>query len=153
MNKKLIQGIVVVIAVIIIVVFFVIMRGGAIPSLTGGRENIPTQLQVQDVVQGSGTEAAAGKTVRVHYTGTLGDGTKFDSSRDRGVPFEFTLGTGSVIPGWEQGILGMKVGGTRILIIPPSLAYGARGVKAPSGTYVIPPNATLIFEVELLEVK
>lgn len=154
MNKQLIQGIVVVIAVIIIIVFFFVMRGGVLPGVsTPAVQENQNQLAVQDVAAGEGDEAALGKTVRVHYVGTLADGTKFDSSRDRGSPFQFTLGAGGVIPGWEQGIVGMKVGGTRILIIPPSLGYGERGVKNQAGEYVIPPNATLIFEVELLEVK
>lgn len=154
MNKQLIQGIVVVIAVLIIIVFFVVMRGGVLPGVsTPAIVENQNQLAVQDIAAGAGDEAVLGKTVRVHYVGTLADGTKFDSSRDRGSPFQFTLGAGGVIPGWEQGIIGMKVGGTRILVIPPSLGYGERGVKNQAGEYVIPPNATLIFEVELLEVK
>lgn len=103
-------------------------------------------LQIVDVTPGSGDEARAGQTVAVHYTGTLSDGTKFDSSKDRGQPFTFTLGTGQVIKGWDQGIVGMKVGGVRKLIIPPALGYGERG------TGPIPPNATLHFEVELLAI-
>ncbi|MEK7076825.1 MAG: FKBP-type peptidyl-prolyl cis-trans isomerase [Patescibacteria group bacterium] len=97
---------------------------------------------------GSGAEAKTGDTVRVHYAGRLADGTKFDSSYDRGEPFEFTIGAGKVILGWELGIPGMKVGGKRKLTIPPELGYGEGG-SLP----VIPPNATLVFEVELLEVK
>ncbi len=104
-------------------------------------------LLVQDVKVGEGAEAKAGNTVFVHYVGTLTNGTKFDSSRDRGQPFSFTLGRGGVIRGWEQGIPGMKVGGVRKLIIPPELAYGERSIGA------IPANATLTFEVELLEVQ
>lgn len=104
-------------------------------------------LTYTDVECGTGAEATAGTAVTVHYTGTLEDGTEFDSSRGRGEPFTFDLGTGGVIQGWEQGIPGMKVGGIRELTIPPELAYGAAG--APPA---IPPNATLIFEVELLEV-
>ena len=113
------------------------------------------QLQMQDVTVGSGAEARAGRPVRVHYTGWLYDaskpdhrGTKFDSSKDRNEPFEFNLGAREVIAGWDQGVAGMKVGGTRILTIPPDLGYGARGAGG-----VIPGNATLVFEVELLDVK
>ena len=105
-------------------------------------------LKIEDAKVGSGTEAAAGKRVTVHYTGTLTDGTKFDSSVDRGQPFSFPLGAGQVIQGWEKGVAGMKVGGKRKLTIPPELGYGARG--APP---VIPPNSTLVFDVELLEVN
>jgi len=106
------------------------------------------ELEVKDLVVGTGDEADVGKTVTVHYTGWLMDGTKFDSSVDRGTPFNFTLGERRVIPGWEQGVVGMKVGGKRELIIPPDLAYGSRGAGG-----VIPPDATLKFEVELLAVK
>ncbi|MBX3600672.1 MAG: FKBP-type peptidyl-prolyl cis-trans isomerase [Rubrivivax sp.] len=109
-------------------------------------------LQFEDTVTGTGTEAVAGRAVRVHYTGWLHDagapngrGAKFDSSKDRGQPFAFDLGAGRVIRGWDEGVQGMKVGGTRVLTIPPDLGYGARGAGG-----VIPPNATLVFEVELL---
>lgn len=109
---------------------------------------VQEELIQEDLVVGKGAEAVSGKTVTVHYTGTLTDGTKFDSSLDRKEPFAFVLGAGEVIQGWDQGVLGMKVGGKRKLTIPPSLAYGSSGAGG-----VIPPNATLIFEVELLEVK
>lgn len=108
-------------------------------------------LIYDDKVVGTGAEAKAGQDVKVHYTGWLfygGErGKKFDSSKDRGDPFEFPLGAGHVIKGWDEGVAGMKVGGTRVLTIPPQLGYGARGAGG-----VIPPNATLIFEVELLGV-
>ncbi len=106
-----------------------------------------TQLQVQDLVVGTGDVAVAGKQVTVHYTGLFTSGEKFDSSRDRGTPFAFTLGAGQVIKGWDIGVEGMKVGGKRLLTIPPELAYG------PNDYQSIPGNSTLIFEVELLEVK
>lgn len=114
----------------------------------------PSGLQYEDSVPGTGSEARAGQHVRVHYTGWLHDaaaaegrGRKFDSSKDRSDPFEFPLGAGQVIGGWDEGVQGMKVGGTRTLLIPPQLGYGARGAGG-----VIPPNATLVFEVELLAV-
>jgi FKBP-type peptidyl-prolyl cis-trans isomerase FkpA len=104
-------------------------------------------LQYIDVKEGTGAAARAGNAVSVHYTGWLTDGRKFDSSRDRGQPFGFQLGTGRVIKGWDEGVAGMKVGGVRKLIIPPALGYGSRGAGG-----VIPPEATLIFEVELVGV-
>lgn len=120
-----------------------------------GSSNI-TSLQSTDVKAGTGAEAVAGKAVSVHYTGWLYDekaadkhGAQFDSSHDRDEPFEFTLGGGQVIQGWDQGVVGMKVGGQRTLIIPASLAYGEMG----AGGGLIPPNASLVFDVELLDVK
>ena len=104
-------------------------------------------LEITDEVCGDGTVAEAGKLVTVHYVGKLEDGTKFDSSLDRGQPFEFLLGGGMVIQGWDEGIVGMAIGGKRTLVIPPELGYGAEGAGE-----VIPPDATLIFDVELLEV-
>ena len=113
-----------------------------------------TGLQYEDTVVGTGAEAAAGQRVKVHYTGWLhvpeaagARGKKFDSSKDRGDPFVFGLGGGQVIRGWDEGVMGMKVGGTRVLVIPAELGYGARGAGG-----VIPPGATLVFEVELLGV-
>ncbi len=105
-------------------------------------------LQYDDQVVGAGTEAKAGNTVDVHYTGTLKDGKKFDSSKDRGKPFSFKLGAGQVIKGWDEGVAGMKEGGTRKLVIPSDLAYGKRGAGA-----LIPPDAELTFVVDLLKVK
>ena len=105
-------------------------------------------LVFEELVVGTGNTAAAGQKVSVHYTGWLTNGTKFDSSKDRGEPFVFPLGKGHVIRGWDEGVAGMKVGGKRKLTIPPTLGYGARGAGG-----VIPPNATLVFEVELLDVK
>ena len=107
-----------------------------------------SELVIEDIRLGTGAEAKAGQTVSVHYVGTLTDGKKFDSSRDRGKPFEFKLGAGQVIKGWDQGVAGMKIGGLRKLTIPPHLGYGARGAGG-----VIPPNATLVFEVELLGLR
>ncbi|GJL60622.1 MAG: hypothetical protein NPIRA03_34790 [Nitrospirales bacterium] len=108
----------------------------------------PSGLQYVDLTLGSGREAHAGETAIVHYTGTLTDGTKFDSSKDRNSPFSFRLGAGRVIKGWDEGVEGMKIGGIRKLVIPPQLGYGSRGAGS-----AVPPNATLIFEVELLDLR
>jgi peptidylprolyl isomerase/FKBP-type peptidyl-prolyl cis-trans isomerase FkpA len=105
------------------------------------------ELIIEDITVGEGAEAVSGQRVSVHYTGWLTDGTKFDSSKDRNEPFDFPLGRGHVIQGWDQGVVGMKVGGSRKLTIPPEMGYGARGAGG-----VIPPNATLVFDVELLAV-
>jgi FKBP-type peptidyl-prolyl cis-trans isomerase len=107
----------------------------------------PSGLQYEDLSGGGGAAAKAGDSVEVHYTGWLTDGTKFDSSVDRGRPFGFKLGAGKVIKGWDEGVAGMKVGGKRKLTIPAALGYGARGAAG-----VIPPNAVLVFEVELLKI-
>ncbi|MFO0956625.1 MAG: FKBP-type peptidyl-prolyl cis-trans isomerase [Isosphaeraceae bacterium] len=105
------------------------------------------QTQIEDLQVGEGPEAKAGDRVSVHYVGTLTNGKKFDSSRDRGQPFQFQLGRGQVISGWDNGVAGMQVGGKRNLTIPPEEGYGSRGAGG-----VIPPNATLLFEVELLKI-
>ena len=107
-----------------------------------------TGLYTQDLQPGSGEPVQAGQTAVVHYTGWLPDGKQFDSSHDQGEPFPVTLGTGQVIPGWDQGLVGMRVGGKRRLVIPPALAYGNEGAGG-----VIPPGATLVFDVELVEVR
>lgn len=108
----------------------------------------PSGLKYTDVTVGEGASPQAGQAVTVHYTGTFTDGRKFDSSRDRGTPFTFTIGRGMVIKGWDEGVMTMKVGGRRNLVIPPDLGYGAQGYPG-----AIPGNATLLFDVELLGVK
>ena len=138
-----------------------LMALGAVLALSGcdKRKELPAgpgvnieekkaDFKTEDVKVGDGAEAKEGSTVSVHYTGTLTSGKKFDSSRDRDAPFEFTIGKGQVIKGWEKGVVGMKVGGKRKLTIPYDLAYGEAG-KPPD----IPPRATLLFDIELLEVK
>jgi FKBP-type peptidyl-prolyl cis-trans isomerase len=116
-------------------------------KVDGKPKTTASGLQYWDIKVGTGATAAAGKTVKVHYTGWLTNGKKFDSSIDRGQPFAFSLGAGQVIKGWDEGVAGMKVGGKRQLKIPPELGYGARGAGN-----AIPPNSTLIFDVELLDV-
>jgi FKBP-type peptidyl-prolyl cis-trans isomerase len=130
-------------------------RGGASKGFSASRGGDTTKMTkassgfwYSDLAPGQGDSAVAGRTVTVHYTGWLPDGTKFDSSRDRGEPFAFTLGAGQVISGWDEGVKGMKVGGRRKLVLPPPLAYG--DVGAPPA---IPPNATLVFDVEVLKVE
>lgn len=116
---------------------------------TGGKvHKLPSGLQYEDMVVGSGKMAEPGMNVSVHYTGWLTDGTKFDSSVDRNQAFQFQLGAGMVIRGWDEGVKGMRIGGKRKLTIPPDMGYGAAGAGG-----VIPPNATLVFDVELLDVK
>lgn len=144
----------------IVVIFLVIALSGLFFVLTRSpKENIEDEggdlvlqqegnLEIEDITVGDGNEAREGSKVIVHYSGTLTDGTKFDSSYDQGDPFEFNLGASEVIKGWDMGVVGMKVGGKRKLTIPPDLAYGEAGAGAS-----IPPNSTLIFEIELLKAE
>ena len=123
--------------------------GGSMSAAPAGQEvTMPSGLKYQDVKVGDGAVAEQGSAVTVDYTGWLTDGTKFDSSKDHGQPFQFQIGAGQVIRGWDEGVKGMRVGGVRRLTIPPDLGYGAQGAGG-----VIPPNATLVFEVELHGVK
>src|ERR1700691_5330973 len=117
-------------------------------KVTGKAKKTASGVEYWDIVVGTGTTAASGNMVKVHYTGWLTTGKKFDSSVDRGQPFDFKLGAGQVIKGWDEGVAGMKVGGKRQLRIPPDAGYGSKGAGG-----VIPPNATLIFDVELLGVR
>jgi len=149
MNKKTTIAV-----VISIVIVFVLVGGGLISGVftnnkQAANKNMPTsnQIESKDIVVGTGDVAVAGKDVTVHYTGVFVDGKKFDSSLDRGVPFTFKLGAGLVIKGWDIGVEGMKVGGKRIIVVPPELAYGASDYQS------IPGNSTLIFQIELLSVK
>jgi FKBP-type peptidyl-prolyl cis-trans isomerase len=123
-----------------LVAAFLLIIGAAMPADA-------QQLKVEDIKVGTGATAVAGKTVTAHYTGTLTDGTKFDSSKDRGRPFSFTLGAGQVIRGWDEGLVGMREGGIRKLTIPPHMGYGSRAAGR------IPPNSTLVFEIEMLKVE
>jgi len=136
---------------IVVIAALVLSAAGYLWATRGGSQaqevTTSSGLKYVDLVVGSGASPQLGKTVSVQYTGTLEDGTKFDSSYDHGAPYEFQIGTGSVIKGWDEGLMTMKVGGKRKLIVPPKLGYGARA----QGN--IPPNSTLIFEVELLNVK
>jgi FKBP-type peptidyl-prolyl cis-trans isomerase len=138
--------------VVVLAVFAAVIPFGGSNAATNQVIEMPNGLKYTDTKTGDGAIAAAGNKVSVHYTGWLykndAKGAKFDSSVDRGQPFQFTLGAHQVIAGWDQGVAGMKVGGKRTLIIPPELGYGARGAGG-----VIPPNATLMFDVELLGVQ
>lgn len=134
----------------IIGVVGIVLSGPIESAYAGEPKTVTTQsgLQYVDLVVGNGREAHVGETAIVHYTGWLADGKKFDSSVDRNEPFSFRLGAGQVIKGWDEGVVGMKIGSKRKLIIPPDLAYGQRGAGR-----VIPPNATLTFDVELLDLR
>jgi len=151
--KNILKAGVFLLALIILVIFY--LASGNINDTSEENENQNAgleggvdELKIEDILEGVGSEVKNGDTISVHYTGTLVDGTKFDSSLDRNEPFSFTLGEGAVIAGWDKGILGMKTGGKRRLIIPPQLAYGEEGAGSD-----IPPNSTLIFEVELLDIE
>lgn len=133
---------------ILVLVALVVVLGGASLVLSS-KDSSDVVIDENPVIMTEKSQAEDGDTVTVHYVGTLVDGTQFDSSRDRGAPFSFVLGEGSVIKGWDEGLVGMKVGETKVLTIPPEKGYGAGGT--PDGS--IPPNATLIFEVELLKVE
>ena len=129
--------------------------GGADETESAGSEDCPTEptttdsgLQIKEFECGDGEEAESGDTLEVHYEGRLEDGTKFDASRDHGSTFEFQVGAGQVIQGWDEGLVGMKIGGERELTIPPDLGYGAAGVPP-----AIPPNSTLVFVIELVDIK
>ena len=117
------------------------------PQEDADEKTTPRGLQIEDMKVGEGAEVKSGDQVTVHYVGTFEDGTVFDSSRAKDTPFTFRLGAGRVIQGWDEGVLGMKVGGVRNLVIPPDLAYGVQGIPG-----AIPPNSTLFFEVELLQI-
>jgi len=146
MTKRQLQtGIAVVAALAVVIIFFIFNPFTTVQTDTTMPSTSSNQLVIQDETVGTGTEAVAGDLVTVNYTGKLANGTVFDTSVGK-TPFEFVLGAGQVIPGWDQGVAGMKVGGKRILIIPPGLAYG------PNDYGPIPGNSTLTFEVELLAV-
>ncbi len=144
--KRRQQQTILIAALVVVLVLILYVAYRALSKPVGGMITTSSGLQYQDTKIGTGTTAASGDSVTVHYVGTLADGTQFDSSRARNQPFTFTLGTHSVIAGWDEGIVGMKVGGIRKLVIPPSLGYGSQANGA------IPANSTLYFEVELLSV-
>ena len=153
LNKRILfLGILVLVGAIAVIAFKVRVpeswKAQEAPTQENVMEEKQTELKIEDIVVGSGEEAIAGKKVTVNYEGTLENGTKFDSSYDRGTPFSFNLGAGEVIEGWDKGVSGMKVGGKRRLVIPSSLGYGSQGAGG-----VIPPDATLVFEIELLKVE
>jgi peptidylprolyl isomerase len=139
------KGIILIIIAVLVAVSFITMRD---TTQDEQPQIFPDGLKVEDLIAGTGEEAVKGALITAHYLGTLEDGTKFDSSYDRGQPFQFLLGAGQVIQGWDLGVLGMKVGGKRKLTIAPDLAYGSTGAGD-----LIPPDATLFFEIELVSVE
>ena len=143
-SKNVVIAGVIIAALALAAILFVVLRGGGSAS---GAVTTASGLKYIDEVVGTGESPSPGRTVSVHYTGTLENGTKFDSSLDKGKPYDFAIGRGEVIKGWDEGIMTMKAGGKRKLIIPANLAYGAAGRPG------IPPNATLLFDVELVAVK
>lgn len=152
MKKGQIIGLLSLIVIAVIIAAFMLARAAVKPvtekqPVTSQPQASQQGLQKEDLTVGNGDEAVAGKKVTVNYVGTLTNGTKFDSSYDRNQPFSFNLGAGEVIQGWDQGVVGMKVGGKRKLVIPPELGYGGQAAGS------IPPNSTLIFEIELLKVE
>lgn len=154
MNKNFLIACAVGVLSLLIFAYFIFNSGVGPTSntITADKPNTTTppateKVKIEDIEEGTGPEVKNGDTVSIHYTGTLADGTKFDSSRDRNEPFETQIGVGQVIKGWDLGVVGMKVGGKRKLTIPPSLGYGDQATGS------IPPNSILIFDVELLGIK
>jgi FKBP-type peptidyl-prolyl cis-trans isomerase len=144
-RKQIATGVAVAVSLAVVAFFFIFINPFLQQPSAVAQEAINTSVVIQDQAVGTGAEAKTGDVVTVNYTGRLSDGSVFDSSVGR-KPLQFMLGIGQVIPGWDQGLVGMKVGGKRLLIIPPALAYGSQGIGP------IPPNSTLIFEVDLLDV-
>ena len=146
MTDKILPYVLMAVVFAVFAYFFSFKDKGAVPPSVSSPDSA-ANLQIEDIIAGSGAEAKSGDLATVHYVGALADGAKFDSSYDRGQPFQFTLGAGQVIKGWDLGVLGMKTGGKRKLVIPAELGYGNQAVGP------IPANSVLIFEVELLEIE